>query len=245
MNTARLAGVSSIAIDADPNAESVLRRLRRRAAGCRAGSHPGQSGTRASAAIVERHDVTDRVVQSSTVSHMIVRPAKPDDAREIAEIHVRTWQAAYPGIVPAEYLASLRVERYESMWKEKLPRDRPVARCGRGRSHARLGGFGASRDNGAASSDAEIWAIYVSPSQWSKGVGRMLWSHAHARLRALGFTFRRPLGFPGERTRREVLSWDRVRNQKNRPRKSSPLRGVSLNEIHYVRPIDARPDGVK
>ena len=46
---------------------------------------------------------------------MIVRPAKPGDARDIAEIHVRTWQAAYPGLVPADYLAALSVERYEVM----------------------------------------------------------------------------------------------------------------------------------
>ena len=176
---------------------------------------------------------------------MIVRPAKPDDAREIAEIHVRTWQAAYPGIVPAEYLASLRVERYESMWREKIAQGSPELLVAVG-DETMLGwvAFGASRDNGAASSDAEIWAIYVSPSHWSKGVGRVLWSHAHARLRSLGFTSIGLWAFP-ENERAGKFYRGLGFEVEESSTKKFPLGGVSLNEIHYVRAIDARPDGVK
>jgi GNAT superfamily N-acetyltransferase len=33
---------------------------------------------------------------------------------------------------------------------------------------------GACRDNDATGSDQEIWAIYVAPAQWARGVGRAL-----------------------------------------------------------------------
>ena len=34
---------------------------------------------------------------------MVVRHATPEDSRAVAAIHVRSWQAAYQGIVPAQF----------------------------------------------------------------------------------------------------------------------------------------------
>src|SRR5262249_20126629 len=39
-----------------------------------------------------------------------LRPARPDDALAVARVHVRTWQAAYRGLLPDAYLDSLRAE---------------------------------------------------------------------------------------------------------------------------------------
>jgi len=41
---------------------------------------------------------------------MILRPAEPRDALEVARVHIRTWQVAYRGLVPDEYLDSLNIE---------------------------------------------------------------------------------------------------------------------------------------
>ncbi len=38
---------------------------------------------------------------------MRVRPATIDDARSIAELHIRSWQWAYKGLIPDSYLESL------------------------------------------------------------------------------------------------------------------------------------------
>jgi hypothetical protein len=40
-----------------------------------------------------------------------VRPATPDDADAIASVHVRSWQAAYRGIVPDAMLDALSIQR--------------------------------------------------------------------------------------------------------------------------------------
>ena len=98
--------------------------------------------------------------------------------------------------------------------------------------------FGRSRDNGAASSDAEIWAIYVSPSQWSKGVGRMLWRHAHARLRALGFTSVGLWAFPENERAGKFYRGFGFEVEASSAKKFA-LGDATLNEIRYVRPIDA------
>jgi len=119
---------------------------------------------------------------------MHIAPARLEDARQVAEIHVITWQSAYQGIVPAEYLASLSVDQREAMWRESIAEGVPellVAKVEGGM----VGwvAFGPCRDEGSPPDCAEVWAIYVAPSSWSSGVGRMLWHRAQARMLEQGF----------------------------------------------------------
>ena len=51
---------------------------------------------------------------------MIIRDAELRDARGIAEVHVRSWQAAYAGIVPDRDLAQLSVDQREQFWAQIL-----------------------------------------------------------------------------------------------------------------------------
>lgn len=103
---------------------------------------------------------------------------------------MRSWQAAYPGIVPAEYLASLSIDRHEAMWRASIEKGAPQLLVARDEDETMLGwvSFGASRDEGAGSHDAEIWAIYIDAPAWGRGVGRALCDHALPRLRTQGFT---------------------------------------------------------
>jgi ribosomal protein S18 acetylase RimI-like enzyme len=91
---------------------------------------------------------------------MHITPATLEDARQVAEIHVTTWQSAYQGILPAEYLASLSVG---------------------------LAPHGLAFLEGSTPDSAEVWALYVAPPSWSSGVGRMLWRRSQARMLEQGF----------------------------------------------------------
>jgi hypothetical protein len=44
------------------------------------------------------------------MSAFSVRTATAGDAMEVAKVHVRSWQAAYRGLVPDSYLDALRPE---------------------------------------------------------------------------------------------------------------------------------------
>ena len=119
---------------------------------------------------------------------MHIAPARLEDARQVAEIHVTTWQFAYQGIVPDEHLASLSVDQREAMWRESIAEGVPellVAKAEGGM----VGwvAFGPCRDEGSPADSAEVWAIYVAPASWSSGVGRMLWQRAQARMLEQGF----------------------------------------------------------
>ena len=60
------------------------------------------------------------VVVSRTSIRMVVRREAPEDSRAIATIHVLSWQAAYEGVVPAQFLASMSIDRREGIWRQRL-----------------------------------------------------------------------------------------------------------------------------
>ena len=49
----------------------------------------------------------------------MIRSAQPSDAAGIARVHVRSWQQAYAGLMPAEYLDALEktLTQREAGWR--------------------------------------------------------------------------------------------------------------------------------
>ena len=119
---------------------------------------------------------------------MKIERAISEDVPAIARAQVRSWQAAYECIVPAEQLATLSVERREALWRELLARGAPELLVAK--DHEYIVGFvafGRCRDEDAIASRAEIWSMYVIPSHWSQGVGTQLWNQARERMSELGY----------------------------------------------------------
>jgi L-amino acid N-acyltransferase YncA len=121
-----------------------------------------------------------------------IREADPGDAREIAEVHVRSWQAAYRGELPDDYLDGLSVDEREAQWTEWLTADEPRAAVLVATDDDGLvvgfTGVGPSRDDDAAAGTGEVRSIYLLPRWFGKGVGRGLFTIANERLRDLGYT---------------------------------------------------------
>ena len=120
---------------------------------------------------------------------MKVRIATPRDARGIADIHVRAWQVAYDGIVPAPYLAGLSTDERETMWNTILNKGTAQV-CVAVQGDEMLGWIcvGGSRDPDAQTRTAEVRAVYVDPNHWRRGVGRALWRMAMERSKSAGFS---------------------------------------------------------
>jgi ribosomal protein S18 acetylase RimI-like enzyme len=108
---------------------------------------------------------------------MEVRRATPDDADTMAVVHVRTWEAAYRGLVPDAWFAERTLQRRTRMWRELL-RGPELTRVFVAWLDETLVGFcGAatpSRDEDAGEGTAEIAALYVDPDHWRTGTGRAL-----------------------------------------------------------------------
>jgi ribosomal protein S18 acetylase RimI-like enzyme len=119
---------------------------------------------------------------------VLVRPARPEDAAAVAEVHVRTWQAAYEHVFGAERLAQLDLEQRRASWTERLSDPEPHRRTLVAEHDAgRVVGFaavGASRD---ADGEGELYGIYVAPEAWGSGAGTALMHAAVASLREGGY----------------------------------------------------------
>lgn len=112
------------------------------------------------------------------IEEVTVRVADAADAEAIARVHVRSWQEAYVGILPADYLESLDLEARARRWAEDL-RDGPQqhVRTWLAQAGSEVVGFltlGPSRDEDAGRLDLEIYAVYLDPQRWGQGVARDL-----------------------------------------------------------------------
>lgn len=107
-----------------------------------------------------------------------IRPATPDDAGEIARVHIASWREAYAGVVADEYLADLDASARADFWRGVL-QDRHDVRVwvAEDEEDRHLHGFaalGPARDEDAERRTLEIYSMYLEPSAWGQGVAREL-----------------------------------------------------------------------
>ncbi len=165
-----------------------------------------------------------------------IRDARPDDAADVADVHVRSWQAAYRGLLPDDYLDGLdpqdRMARYTFGATDPGAPGTVVAVL-----DGLIRGFattGASRD-ADTSGVGELLALYVAPEAWGTGVGRLLMAEARTRLSRRGFT--------------EAVLWVLVGNERAERfyridgwlpegrRRHEEVWGVSVDEVRFRRPL--------
>ncbi len=115
-----------------------------------------------------RQRLAPRFFLMSSMSSHEVRPATPRDAPAIAQLQARVsvawWREAIEFCEPQVMVA--------------LDAGRVIG----------FVGFDRSRDKGTPPATGEIWAIYVAPTHWGRGVGLALWDAAREGLQEEGCT---------------------------------------------------------
>jgi L-amino acid N-acyltransferase YncA len=170
---------------------------------------------------------------STPSDEIVVRAATTEDARTIAEIHVRGWQWGYRGQIPAEILDQLSVDRREAGWREAIEH-RPDHRLWVAERDGRVVGFAAtqpSEDEDATREVAQIGAIYIEERAASTGVGRALTLHALEDFRDRGFTT--AIWWVLESNDRTRRFLERGGWRADGARKSEDVRGFELRELRY------------
>jgi GNAT superfamily N-acetyltransferase len=119
-----------------------------------------------------------------------VRSAEVGDAAAIARIHTASWQVAYAGQLPDDFLRNISVESREQAWARRLRvADHPGVMLVV-EDESVLAGFVAlnpSRDGDAKPDTAELQAIYLHPDRWGRGLGQLLHDRAMAALADRGY----------------------------------------------------------
>jgi GNAT superfamily N-acetyltransferase len=170
---------------------------------------------------------------------MLLRPAEPEDAMAVARVHVRSWQAAYRGLLPDDYLDQLRPEdraqRYDFAALDPL-KPRTVVAVVEGLIY----GFATTAPSREPDlpGHGELYALYVDPEQWGRGLGAALVSAARAQLFELGF--------------RNAVLWVMAGNARaerfyridgwepDGESKTDSVWGITVDEIRYQRRLEAR-----
>jgi ribosomal protein S18 acetylase RimI-like enzyme len=116
-----------------------------------------------------------------------VRQARLDDAKRLAEVHVASWQKAYDGLLPSEFLMALSVTSRFEWWSRRL-----IAFEGHGDAlvvAAVPAGFvdGFALLGPSSGTEGEVYAIYVDPLSWRSGLGSELLTASEHSLGASGF----------------------------------------------------------
>jgi ribosomal protein S18 acetylase RimI-like enzyme len=115
-----------------------------------------------------------------------IRSAVPADALAVARVHVRTWQAAYRGLLPDAFLAGLRAEDRAARYTFGSPDPARPHTLLAIDDECAIAGFattGLPTSDDAAGA-GELLALYVDPDHWRAGIGRALIAAARARLAA-------------------------------------------------------------
>jgi len=98
---------------------------------------------------------------------LLVRRAEPRDAPAVARVHTASWQQAYRGLLPEEYLDSLSVEARTTSWAKtfsRLPRQTPTNLVAE--LDGQIIGFacvGPSRDDDTDTAIGELWGSTWTP----------------------------------------------------------------------------------
>lgn len=106
---------------------------------------------------------------------------------DVAGVHIRSWQHAYRGAFPDEYLDRLRREDRAARYTLEGRRDQPLTIVADERGSIRgFATIGASPPS-TCDSSGELLALYVDPADWGRGIGRVLIHEARAQLADRGF----------------------------------------------------------
>lgn len=163
-----------------------------------------------------------------------IRWAEVDDAAELADVHVSTWQKAYADIFPARYLEGLDRSARTEWWRRFLARgarvhvavtDRVVGFCHPDTSH--------DQDWG------EIYAIYVHPDHWGEGHGHELLVAGESTLTSLGHG--RALLWVLEANDRARRFYESHGWEPGKPMRIEEIGGVQVTELRYQKDLSAAP----
>jgi GNAT superfamily N-acetyltransferase len=165
-------------------------------------------------------------------SNIVYRDAVPEDALEIARVWVSAWQAAYVGLMPAEYLSGLDARAASPAFQRNIQDDLAALVVEVDRDIVGFTAFGPSRDEDAVKAAGEVIAINLHPSRWRQGIGRGLLQQTLKRLQQRGHAEATLWVLHGNAPARrfyEALGWTADGAEK----RDDTLTGFPLHEVRY------------
>ena len=164
-----------------------------------------------------------------------IRKALPDDAFQIATVHVKMWQHAYKGQIPDSYLNSLSIKERTKGWRNQIENPDEGVHTFVVEMDGKVVGWctaGKSRDEDAPRGTGELYGIYIHPDYAGGGLGSQLMEHALDVLRKDGYKKTTLWALDTNKKAREGYGYKgwKVEGKK----KSEPRDNFTLNETRYI-----------
>ncbi len=117
-----------------------------------------------------------------------IRPATPADAAAIAQVRVDAWRTTYKGMIPAAYLAAMKVDDSAALWSKILTASPNATSVFVAVDSGSIVGFASGNmlPEPKHGLDAELSAVYLVDGAQRAGVGRRLVAAVAAAQRAHG-----------------------------------------------------------
>jgi L-amino acid N-acyltransferase YncA len=119
------------------------------------------------------------------------RPAREEDVRAIAELHVRSWQFGHQRLVPKVVVDPVSVEEREARWEERLKggasSDDTILVADRDGEVVGSASAGPTHDRSTEAGVAEIYELFVHTEAIGTGVGGALLTGMLSKLSDGGF----------------------------------------------------------
>ena len=167
---------------------------------------------------------------------MEIRRAVPGDENAVAEVHVRSWQAAYRGLLPDPYLDALRpadrAARYS--FSAEGPAVPVTIVAVDGKTVVGFATVGPCRDAGLESA-GELYALYVHPDWWARGVGRRLIGEGRLQLVQRGSSEAILWVLAGNERAQRFYRLDGWRGTDETRRED--VHGITVEEVQYRREL--------
>jgi ribosomal protein S18 acetylase RimI-like enzyme len=162
----------------------------------------------------------------------MIRDARPEDAPGLAVVHVASWQEAYRGLIDQAFLDSMDVEIRTETWNGILRQHR--GRVLVAESDGGIAGFcavGQSTNPGWG----EIYAIYLDPRHWGRGLGGDLLAAGEQALSDEGEE--RALLWVLDANRRARAFYERQGWTKGKPIRIENIGGNDVTEVRYEKSL--------
>ena len=168
---------------------------------------------------------------------VLLRRAQASDALQVAEVHVSAWQAAYHGLLPEDYLDALQPEDRARTYRfDQDDAESPITVVAVDGGVVR--GFttiGRSLDDDLPG-NGQLYAIYVDPTRWRSGIGRLLIIDARARLADQGFSFAQLWSMVGNDRAEGFYRSDGW--EADGARRLEEIHGVMVDAVRFVRVLE-------
>jgi len=127
-------------------------------------------------------------LRRSSMPDITIRLARPADAADMADIHARSWSAAYKGIIPRRFIRKTNRTRPE-LWNRIVTEDNDkhyIILCD-GKTVGIMS-VGPPKDDDVGDDTYELRGIYLYPDYYRQGIGTFATEYAFNIARNLGKT---------------------------------------------------------